>query len=319
MNKITVVLFLFFLIISTPMTALASVPEKKDYVQDMAHIFPNEKIDEINSIAHQEDSNITFYILTIDTLNGQNSAQYAAEVFNSWGLNNDEALILISKQDHRIEVNYRNTAYLSNVNLPQEYDNKENPNETTLEKLIRMHFVSYAQNEDFSAGVMDFMNTFRNLNTLKVANKEQNKESSSPKKDKEEDSSKFLLTPLYFLGSFLVLTSVTSVGYQILRRIFGDDINGSTDRRRTEQNSRQESTQTTRPRSQRPVSVADALENMLNNNTTTTESTQPVTQRRTNTDDSESNTGLRVIRVDNNEKNQHKSVDNPEAKRIIRR
>jgi uncharacterized membrane protein YgcG len=318
MNKITAVLISFIIIISMPMTAFASVPAKKGYVQDTANIFPKNKIDDIKVIA--ENSNLSFYILTIDTLNGQNSEQFAAEVFSSWELKDNDVLILISKNDQRIEVNYKNTTFLSNVTLPKDYDDDANPNETILEKLIRKHFIPYAKKEDFAAGVMDFMNTFRGLNPIKETNKGQPpKASSSPSKDEgnNDSSSSFLTTPLYIIGAILGITLI-SFAYPAVRRMFNDS-DESTVVRRTEQNASQESTLATRSRSQRPTTVADAVENLLNNNNTPPPTpTPPVTSRRSNNDDSEANSGFRVIRADDEEENHDKIVDNPEAKRIIR-
>ncbi|MGV2885885.1 hypothetical protein [Paenibacillus taichungensis] len=69
--------------------------------------------------------------------------------------------------------------------------------------------------------------------------------------------------------------------------------------------------------SQRPATTfVDVLENMIINNNTTAEAIPSEIIGSTNVVDSESNSGFRVIRVDDGEQNH--DIDIPEAKRIIR-
>lgn len=320
MNKITAVLFIIILILAMPMTAFASVPQKKANVTDTAHIFPDARINEINLTAQQQDSDITFYILTVDTLNGENSVEFAAEVYNTWGLKVNDTLILISKEDHRIEVNYTNVAYLSNLNLPDDYDNGGESSETNLEKLIGKHFIPYAKKEDYASGVIDFMNTFRNLNTIK-STRASTTESNSPNEGEEEkDSSRAILAPLYIIGSIVGVTVICAIGL-IIRELGGGFVSIG-NLRRAERIATQEIPQTTRTQSQQPTTVADALENILNNNGSTV-SDPPETRRNTNTNDNvldstHSNSGFRVIRVNDDKQTQENNVDKHEAKRIIR-
>lgn len=179
MNKLTAMLIFFLLIISIPLTAFVSAAEKGN-VQDTAHIFPEDKIKEINLTALHQDSNITFYILTVDTLNGKSSEEYANEVFNTWGLDESDTLILISKKERRFEVNFKNPEFLANLNnLSQDYDTDSNTSETKLEELIGKHFIPYAQKEDFASGVIDFMNTFRQVNSGNFSIKEQSEVDSN--------------------------------------------------------------------------------------------------------------------------------------------
>ncbi|RRJ54978.1 hypothetical protein EHV15_36020 [Paenibacillus oralis] len=72
-----------------------------------------------------------------------------------------------------------------------------------------------------------------------------------------------------------------------------------------------------RTQTQLPNSLfAEALENLLNNTTTTSEFAPPESRSNISTDDGESNSGFRVIRVKDNEQNYEKYI--PEANRIIR-
>lgn len=316
MNKRILVIFSLVLLISMPLTAAASVPAKDGYVQDTAHIFPEAKLSEINKIAHNYDSNISFYILTIDTLNSKNSAEYATEVFNDWGLKDNDVLMLVSKKDHRIEVNYKNPNFLANVNLPHDYDSDGNSNETNLEELIGKHFLSYAKNEDFTSGAIDFMNTFRNLIANSATNKEALKASASPAKSTEKnDSSSSIVKPLIIAGSTMAILVVLAIGGYIARRFLTDNTGTRRADREFPQNSRNQQ--------QRPATVADALENLLNENS----STAPTTQREprqnsnnSNNKESSPNIGYRIIRSDDESKNKDKGkvIENPEAKRIIR-
>lgn len=146
----------------------ATVPERNGNIQDNAKLFPDEKIKEINLAANQQyNSMISFNILTIKSLDGENSEDFAKEVYNSWNLDENEVLIVLSKEERRIEVNFKNPTFLANINkLPSDYDNDGINNDSKLEEMINKHFIPYAKNDDYSSGVISFMISFHQLNTI---------------------------------------------------------------------------------------------------------------------------------------------------------
>lgn len=158
----------FYIAILMSLSVEAAVPERSGNILDNAKLFPEDKIEEINLAASQQyNSSIIFNILTIESLDGQSSVDYATEVFNSWELKENDVLILMSKADRRIEINFKNPSFLTNINkLPPDYDNDGIISDSRLEEMINKHFIPYAMNDDFASGVISFMISFHQINTV---------------------------------------------------------------------------------------------------------------------------------------------------------
>ncbi|WP_338128717.1 TPM domain-containing protein [Aneurinibacillus migulanus] len=56
-----------------------------------------------------KDEPYTFYVLTVNSLDGKEPSDYATKVYNERRLGADDILLLISKQERRIEMNFNNT------------------------------------------------------------------------------------------------------------------------------------------------------------------------------------------------------------------
>jgi len=322
MKKLSVVLLSVILFISMTMPIYASVPEKNGYIQDSAQIFPEDKLKEINLITHLENSNITFYILTVDNLNGKSSAEYASEAFQAWELKENDVLMLISHEDRRIEVNYKNKNFLSNVNLPIDYDQDGDSRESILEEVIGKDFIPFAKKEDYASGVISFMNTFRSLHTVKENSNHAETESKplntdeNNKEDSETSTSNNAKARNAIFIVFAIAAAIIPLIYLINIIINSRDVERPRIRLRTD------NLPNTNSQRQQPITVADALENMLNNNNTTVSQPTESNSDSNNTDNTQeslnTNPGYRVIRSTKEVKNDNEKQDKYQNKRVIR-
>jgi len=91
------------------------LPKPTDYVSDFAHVLSPEAIARLNSVCTQLDhsqANAQVAVVTVQTLNGEDSAEYANQLEDKWKMGRKGSdrgvLILLAVRDHqrRIEVGY---------------------------------------------------------------------------------------------------------------------------------------------------------------------------------------------------------------------
>lgn len=159
-RRFLAVLLLFTLLLPSVLYADA-VPTKKGYVQDLAGIFPKESITAIEQAAQGEL--YTFYLLTIHSLDGEDPADYATSVYQSWDLTADDILLLISNEDRRVEINFNNSALKAKIDaLPEDY-NGDGINQSKLSELVDKEFIPQAKNGDFAGASITLMNATNSL------------------------------------------------------------------------------------------------------------------------------------------------------------
>lgn len=321
MRKYILIIISAVILIMLPSPTFASIPTKNGHVQDIAKLFSQRNLDELKTVTQSNESDISFYILTIESFNGKKSGEYGKEIFKTWGLNGNDTLLLLSKQDKQIEVYFSNKSLLADVNLPVDYDNDGNSNESVLEELLGKHFLTYAKDEHFAAGLIDFMNTFRSVAASKLKNNDPDTSqgsiiSSDEKREFVNSIQKRLLTMSLVIMAIVVLSVLGYVGYNILPLIF--------DRNNRETPIIQEQRPST---ASSQISVADALENIINSNVARTNSSaSDQTPAMTISDPNDSSSslistdGFRIIREseDNQKPNDETLIDVPEPKRVIR-
>jgi uncharacterized protein len=95
-------------------TALAAqspanyLPKPTDYVSDFAHVLSPPAIQELDRLCGRLDhssANTQIAVVTVDSLNGADSAEYAKNLANEWGVgekgSNRGVLILLAINDHK--------------------------------------------------------------------------------------------------------------------------------------------------------------------------------------------------------------------------
>jgi uncharacterized protein len=112
-------LLLTALFLVLPAAVLAAqvkdLPKPTDYVSDFAHVLSPQAIARIDSICAQLDhskANAQIAVVTIPSLDGDDSAEYATDLYSEWGIGKKGTdrgvLFLFAIQDHRrsIKVGY---------------------------------------------------------------------------------------------------------------------------------------------------------------------------------------------------------------------
>jgi uncharacterized protein len=106
-----------FVFLNVPSRAerVQDLPQPTDYVSDLAHVLSPEAIARIDSICAQLDhsqANAKIAVVTIHTLAGDDSADYANQLEDHWKMGdkglNRYAMVLLAVDDHqrRIEIGY---------------------------------------------------------------------------------------------------------------------------------------------------------------------------------------------------------------------
>ena len=117
MTALPLILAAFSLLIACPGSAQSvdSLPKPTDYVSDNAHVLSSEAIAQLDSICAQLDhsqANSQIAIVTVQTMNGDDAADYANQLEDKWKIGkkgtDKGVLVLLAVGDHkyRIDVGY---------------------------------------------------------------------------------------------------------------------------------------------------------------------------------------------------------------------
>lgn len=157
MKKLTCFLLLLCLLLSPVMVWAANTPVKNGTVQDQAGMFREEALASLEQAA--QGPLYTFYILTIDSLQGEDPFDYTTRVFNEWGLQNNEILLLISSQDRRIEMNLVSEELQRSI---RSFYGGGDVGEL-IGRLTEEYFIPAAKEGDFAQASLNLMNAVHEL------------------------------------------------------------------------------------------------------------------------------------------------------------
>ncbi|MGZ9584857.1 TPM domain-containing protein [Paenibacillus marinisediminis] len=154
--------FMLILVLLLPSVIYADpIPPKDGLVQDTAGMIPKESLDSIEQAA--QGSLYTFYFLTINSLDGENPADYASSVYEAWQLTADDVIVLLSKNDRRVEMNFNNPALQAKIDaLPEDY-NGDGSSKSKLSEFVDHHFIPSAKEGRFADGAIALMNATNEL------------------------------------------------------------------------------------------------------------------------------------------------------------
>ena len=111
--RLTVLRLLFVIFAVFPAASLQAqriddLPKPTDYVSDLAHVLSPETVAQIDSICTQLDhskANAQIAVVTIGTLDGEDAAEYATDLYHQWGIGKKGedrgVLLLLAVQDHK--------------------------------------------------------------------------------------------------------------------------------------------------------------------------------------------------------------------------
>ena len=107
-SRLVLAVLLLVLPSALPAEKLKDLPKPTDYVSDYAHVLSPEAIARIDAICSQLDhsaANAQVAVVTIHTLDGEDSAEYATDLYHQMGIGKKGedrgVLLLFAIQDHR--------------------------------------------------------------------------------------------------------------------------------------------------------------------------------------------------------------------------
>ncbi|WP_438445350.1 TPM domain-containing protein [Gorillibacterium sp. sgz5001074] len=144
------------------LNAAPALPDRTGSVSDQAGLFPKDKLKSLESSA--TGAGYTFYILTLDSLDGENPAALATAAYEKWKLQENDILLLLANREHRIEMNFKNSSLQKRLDaLPPDYDRDGVTNETKLDEFVTVHFIPSAKAGDYVRAAIQLMDATRRL------------------------------------------------------------------------------------------------------------------------------------------------------------
>lgn len=154
-------LLLMLSLIMPNVAGAASLPAKEGLVQDTAGMIPKESVSYIKQAA--QGNTYTYYLLTIDSFDGEIPSDYATSVYQAWKLTADDVLIVLSKQDRRVEMNFNNSALQAKIDaLPDDY-NGDGQVGQKLSEFVDAHFIPEAKKGNFARAAIALMQAAEGL------------------------------------------------------------------------------------------------------------------------------------------------------------
>ncbi|MMZ54083.1 hypothetical protein D1872_158950 [compost metagenome] len=139
----------------------------REHVQDTAKMFPKEIIPQIEKAAKGEP--YTFYVLTVNNLDGKEPSDYATKVYNEWKLGADDILLLISKQERHVEMNFNNAVLQEKLDALPDDMNADGTTNSKLSEFVDTHFIPEAKKGNFAKASMELMKATHALKPVPAA------------------------------------------------------------------------------------------------------------------------------------------------------
>jgi len=154
---VALMVVVLYMMLSAGQLMAAALPPNLGMVQDRAGILTNEEKNKLRSQA-AEDNDLQFYLLTLSGLNGQSIEQYAEAVFAHWKLTEQDALIVVAKQEKLVQLHVTNPSLYRALSTV-----KGTSGESTSSELIKHYFVASAEKGKYAEGLSSLMRATREL------------------------------------------------------------------------------------------------------------------------------------------------------------
>ncbi|QUL55363.1 TPM domain-containing protein [Paenibacillus tritici] len=128
----------------------ADIPAQQGAITDEARLLTAKEADNLTRMATTD--RYTFHVLTIDSLNGNNSSSYAADVYDTWGLKTRDILLLIAYGDQQTEISFINRDL---QNALDTWSKKQGgaTGSAAISKVLETYFNPYARDGDIAGGI----------------------------------------------------------------------------------------------------------------------------------------------------------------------
>ncbi|MCW3793970.1 TPM domain-containing protein [Paenibacillus sp. LS1] len=154
-----------------PLTAAASqVPAKDDrHVYDRGEMFSAGDIPSIEA-AIQEAKNLDYYVVTVSSFGDLSGHDYASQLYDSWGLVPSDVLTVLSKNDRRIQMYFRNPELQYKLDqLPANYAGTDYESRSAIDRLVGKNFTPLAKQGKFADGIKALVQETEKISSQDIA------------------------------------------------------------------------------------------------------------------------------------------------------
>ncbi|RTE10724.1 septation ring formation regulator EzrA [Paenibacillus whitsoniae] len=98
------------------------------------------------------------YVLTVDSLGNEGADAYAKRVYETWSLQGNDVVALLSKAERRIQLYFVNEALQAKLDaLPADYAGSDYASRPSIDRFVGKHFTPAAKNGDFGKGLVQLI------------------------------------------------------------------------------------------------------------------------------------------------------------------
>ncbi|MFX3643535.1 MAG: TPM domain-containing protein [Candidatus Pristimantibacillus sp.] len=154
-----------------PLTAAASeIPAKDDrHVYDRGEMFSARDIPSIEA-AIQEAKNLDYYVVTVSSFGDLSGNDYASQLYDSWGLVPSDVLTVLSKNDRRIQMYFRNPELQYKLDhLPARYAGTDYESRSVIDRLVGKNFTPLAKQGKFADGIKALVQETEKISSQDIA------------------------------------------------------------------------------------------------------------------------------------------------------
>ncbi|WP_018885219.1 TPM domain-containing protein [Paenibacillus massiliensis] len=163
MKKYVLFVMMFLLLFTAATPAMAKqVPESWGAVTDRGGFFTKQEVELLAKEAKKGP--LQFRIITFDSLAGEDPAAYATRIYKAWRLDSNDVILLMSKKDRRIELNFHNDELrreLDQLAKKKGWISSSQP--SSLTAFLNKHFIPSAKANQFAKGVTQTMTELNRL------------------------------------------------------------------------------------------------------------------------------------------------------------
>ncbi|KAA9000958.1 hypothetical protein F4V43_14005 [Paenibacillus spiritus] len=138
-------------LLGVPAASAAAIPSPGGAVVDQAGLLGSGQADAVAKQAEQGP--YAFRILILPSLDGESSEQYAYDVYESWGLAENELLLLIGSEDRTVDLHFMNPGLQAALNAWSANQGGGSGSEA-IKQLLDTYFIPYAKEGDFGKAIL---------------------------------------------------------------------------------------------------------------------------------------------------------------------
>lgn len=153
-------LFLIISLLWMPSIYAAAIPAQQGLVTDEAGLLSTQEAATVAQAAAGDS--YTFHVLTVDSLDGAASGDYADEVFTAWKLTTRDILLLISAGDRQVEMIFDNPGLQSALDRWSQSEGGATGTSAII-GMIDSYFIPSAGNGDFAGAIITLMEELRSI------------------------------------------------------------------------------------------------------------------------------------------------------------